>query len=422
LPDKLKIVGGHPLSGQIPISGAKNAALPALAASLLTDETIQLSNLPDVWDTGTMRRLLEGLGVRVTRDSTTSWRLSIDSDEAFEAPYRWVKTMRASILTLGPLLAKRRRARVSLPGGCAIGSRPIDLHLAGLSALGARIDLAHGFVEAAVDGRLRGAPYHFERITVTGTENLMLAACLADGYTRLTGCAREPEIQDLADLLNAMGADIEGAGTECIEIRGVTSLGSATHRVIPDRIEAGTFAIAAALIADDAGLELTGCKGVRLEALREVLSPSDVAWDDSGDNLRVGRAETHRPLSVKTAPFPGFATDLQAQLMVLASQGRGVSHIEETIFENRFMHVAELVRMGAHIDLTGGMARVHGPTPLSGAATMATDLRASACLVLAGLIAEGETSVDRIYHLDRGYQRIEQKLRSVGARIERIEA
>ena len=417
--DKIRIRGQRPLTGTLLVSGAKNAVLPAMVASLLTDETISLDNVPDVWDVGTMRRLLAELGVAVELPSAREMRLTASRLTSHEAPYERVKTMRASVLTLGPLLARHGRARVSLPGGCAIGARPIDLHIRGLEQLGADIRIERGFVDARAAAGLRGANVRFETTTVTGTENLLMAACLAEGDTTLENCAREPEVVDLAHLLSKMGANIQGAGTDRIVVSGEARLSGASHTVIPDRIEAGTYLIAGALLGED--VEIADCCPEHLSALREALRDAGVGVEPGETSLHVRRARALRPLSVATAPHPGFPTDMQAQLMVLLTQAEGASTITESIFENRFMHAAELSRMGARIDLREHRATVHGKTPLSGAKVMATDLRASASLVLAALIAEGETLIDRVYHLDRGYQRIEEKLQLLGADIERLE-
>ena len=416
--DKLRIGGGRRLAGKLHIGGAKNAALPAMAASLLTNQPVHLANLPDVWDVGTMRRLLLRLGTSVTQPTLSEISLTTDKLTSPEASYELVKTMRASVLVLGPLLARHGRAHVSLPGGCAIGARPIDQHIAGLEKLGARINLDHGFVEAETDG-LVGATVHFDNVTVGGTENIMMAACLARGETVLENCAREPEIVDLAELLTGMGATIEGAGTARIRIAGVARLGGTTHSLQPDRIEAATYLIAGALTGDD--VELCECRPEHLGALCRALGDIGVPVEIGDRSIRVRGADRElRALDIETAPYPGFATDMQAQMMVLLTQVSGESRIVETIFENRFMHVAELSRMGARIDLHGNHAIVAGPTPLSAANVMATDLRASACLVLAGLVAEGETVIDRVYHLDRGYEHIEEKLQGLGAEVERV--
>ncbi len=418
---KLRIAGGKRLSGRVSVGGAKNASLPEMAASLLTEDPIQLTNVPDVWDVGTMRRLLMDLGVECARRSPHEpHEIEIEAKRlaAHEAPYELVKTMRASVLVLGPLLARHGKARVSLPGGCAIGARPIDQHIEGMKKLGARVVLEHGFVEAETDG-LRGARFHFETKTVTGTENLMMAASLARGTTVLENAAREPEIEDLAKLLTSMGAKIEGAATSTLEIHGVDRLHGARHEVLPDRIEAGTYIVASALMGD--GVTIERCRPQNLTAVLEALERAGVAAECGETSVEVlpGGRE-FLPVDVTTEPYPGFPTDMQAQFMVLLTQADGRSVIQETIFENRFMHVGELSRMGAAIELQGHEAVVFGPTPLSGAKVMATDLRASACLVLAALAADGESVIDRVYHLDRGYERIEEKLQALGADVSRI--
>ncbi len=416
--DKLRIAGGNRLSGRVFVSGAKNASLPEMAASLLTEERLSLTNVPDVWDVGTMRRLLKVLGVECVSSAPHEMELDAPRLAAHEAPYELVKTMRASVLVLGPLLARHGKARVSLPGGCAIGARPIDQHIKGMEKLGARVALEHGFVEAETDG-LIGDRFRFETTTVTGTENLMMAASLARGTTVLENAAREPEIEDLANLLTAMGARIEGAGTETIEIQGVDRLRGARHEVLPDRIEAGTYVVAAALMGD--GVTIERCRPEHLTAVLFALRRAGVESESAETTIEVGPGKRKfRPVDVTTEPYPGFPTDMQAQLMVLLTQADGRSVIQETIFENRFMHVGELARMGARIELQGNEAVVLGPSPLSGAKVMATDLRASASLVLAALAAEGESVIDRVYHLDRGYARIEEKLRTLGADVSRI--
>lgn len=415
--DKFHIVGPTRLAGRVQPSGAKNAALPALAASLLADgEPLTLHRMPRVRDIRTMMRLLDHLGVGCddTGDALVLRRDRPSPDH--DAPYEMVKTMRASVLVLGPLLARFGHARVSLPGGCAIGVRPIDQHLKGLEALGAEVHLTHGYVEATAD-RLQGARFRFDMPTVTGTENLLLAACLARGTTILENCAREPEVVDLADLLNAMGARISGAGEERVEIEGVDGLGGAEHRIIPDRIEGGTYLIGAALTRGDVTLE--NASPADLAPLLDKLAEVGARVEVEGDSIRVSAEGELRSSDLETQPHPGFPTDLQAQYMTLMTSATGVATIRETIFENRFQHAPELMRMGADIRVEGGVARVHGPTPLAGAGVMATDLRASACLVLAGLAAEGETVVDRIYHLERGYEGMELKLQSLGARVAR---
>jgi len=415
--DRFHIHGPSRLVGTVAASGAKNAALPALAATLLADEPVVLRRVPKVRDIATMRRLLGYLGVD-SHDRDGAVRLIPGHDGAsFEAMYDMVKTMRASVLVLGALLGRRRRARVSLPGGCAIGVRPIDQHLKGLDALGAQIKLEHGYVMAETK-RLCGARFRFDVQTVTGTENLLMAAALADGETVLDNCAREPEVVDLADLLNAMGARIEGAGEETIRIEGVDQLGGAEHEIIGDRIEGGTYLVAAAMTGGD--VTLTGAAPADLGPLLETLAAigADISAGEAG--IRVRRNGPLRAHDVVTAPHPGFPTDLQAQYLALMTQAEGASRITETIFENRFQHVAELLRMGADIQIEGREAVVRGPRPLSGANVMATDLRASACLVVAGVAATGETVVDRIYHLDRGYEGMELKLQALGARVERV--
>jgi UDP-N-acetylglucosamine 1-carboxyvinyltransferase len=416
--DKIRIVGGNRLSGRVEIGGAKNAVLPTMAACLLTDEPIVLENVPDVWDVGTMRRLLSELGAEVTKHDATRLGLRVSSLRSFEAPYELVKTMRASVMVLGPLVAHHGKARVSLPGGCAIGARPINLHTAALEKLGAKVKLEHGFVEAETDG-LRGATIHFDNVTVTGTENILMAACLARGTTVLENCAQEPEVVDLAAMLNRMGAWVEGAGTRTLRIEGVERLHGVEHPVIPDRIEAGTYLAAGALVGED--VELTNCRPEHMTAVIDKLVEMGARIETGETSIRVKRSDPMRPANIRTLPYPGFPTDMQAQIMVLLTQANGSSLITETIFENRFMHVSELNRMGAQIELDGHAAVVKGPTPLSGARVMATDLRASACLVLAGLIAEGQTLIDRVYHLDRGYEPIERKLAALGAHIERLQ-
>jgi UDP-N-acetylglucosamine 1-carboxyvinyltransferase len=414
--DRFHIYGPCRLSGEIRAGGSKNAALPALAASLLTNDSLRLEGLPRVRDIQTMRRLLAHLGVESdwegdALDLRPGGVASID-----DAPYELVKTMRASVLVLGPLLARRGHARVSLPGGCAIGVRPIDQHLAGLERLGAEVRLEHGYVDVSAT-RLVASRFRFAMPTVTGTENLLMAATLAEGTTVLENCAREPEIVDLAQLLETMGARIAGAGSETIEIEGVRALGGGRHRVIPDRIEGGTYLIGAALTGGD--VRLTGSRPRDLAPLPELLASCGAEVEIATDTIRVARPGPLRARDVVTAPFPGFATDLQAQYMALMTGAAGIATIIETVFENRMQHVAELARMGADIRLEGHTARVHGPTRLSGARVMATDLRASACLVLAGLVAQGETILERVYHLDRGYEAMEKKLGELGARVER---
>jgi len=418
--DKFVIRGGNPLLGTVRISGAKNAALPAMAAALLTEEPVILENIPQVRDIETTRKLLAAMGAEVelgygrAHHRTTICCRNLTSPEA---SYELVKTMRASTLVLGPLVARCGRAKVSLPGGCAIGARPIDLHIKGLERLGAKIDQEHGYVEASAK-RLQGAEIVFDKITVTGTEDLLMAATLAEGETVIQNCAREPEVADLADLLNKMGAKIEGAGTTTIRVKGVNKLHGAKHRIIPDRIEAATFIVAAALT--DGDLNVCGCDPSHLGALLQKLQEVDVKTKHTSDAVRVEGNGCLKAADVITEEYPGFPTDLQAQYMALATQAEGTSVITENIFENRFMHAQEMVRMGANIKIEGSRAVVRGKTPLSGAAVLASDLRASASLVLAALVAEGETIIDRVYHIDRGYEHIEEKLRGVGAQIRRI--
>jgi UDP-N-acetylglucosamine 1-carboxyvinyltransferase len=415
--DKLRITGGRKLEGQIRISGAKNSALPAMAASLLTAEEIFLTNIPMVADIRTTRRLLGELGAHVEFEGNHAVRARAEKITSHEAPYDLVKTMRASVLVLGPLLARSGKARVSLPGGCAIGARPINLHLKGLERLGATVKTEFGYVEAEAE-RLTGARFVFDKITVTGTENLMMAAVLAKGTTILENAASEPEVTDLAQLLTKMGAKISGAGSPTITIEGVPELHGATHQIIPDRIETGTFLIAGAMTGGD--LEITDCNPAHLASVIDKLAEVGVLIEYNRDSLRVKGSTTLRPADVVTREYPGFATDMQAQYMALMTQADGISVVSENIFENRYMHASELLRMGAHIRIDGGRAIVAGRTRLTGATVIASDLRASASLVLAGLVAEGSTVVDRIYHLDRGYEKIEEKLQSVGAQIERV--
>jgi UDP-N-acetylglucosamine 1-carboxyvinyltransferase len=416
--DKFIIKGGRPLEGRVQISGAKNSALPCMAAALLTGETVTLHNLPYVRDIITMRRLLEDLGSQVLMPELRTLKISADKIELFEAPYELVKTMRASVLALGPLLARFGQARVSMPGGCAIGQRSIDLHLSGLEKLGASVTLEGGDVVARAK-RLQGREIYFDKVTVTGTENLMMAASLADGVTVLNNAAREPEVVDLAELLNKMGARIEGAGTSSIRIEGVAELGGAEHTIIPDRIEAGTFVAAAAITGGQ--LDIVNCNPQHLTAVLDKFHETGVHIEQpNAFSLRVRSNDRISPSDVTTLPYPGFPTDMQAQYMALMTQAKGMSIITETIFENRFMHASELLRMGAHIQLTGRQAVIKGDGGLMGARIQASDLRASASLVIAGLAARGETVIDRVYHIDRGYEKIEEKLRSVGADIERF--
>ena len=418
--DRFKIEGGRRLEGTVQISGAKNAALPAMAATLLTPEPVILRNIPHVRDIITMAKLLAHMRCQVVSPDLPPSEFTIQAETVShaEAPYELVKTMRASVLTLGPLVARFGYARVSLPGGCAIGARPIDLHIQALEKLGAEISMEHGYVEARAK-RLRGATFRFPKITVTGTENILTAAVLADGETVLENCAREPEVADLAALLIKMGAKIEGAGTSTIRVQGVAQLHGATHAVIPDRIETGTFLVAGAITGGE--LCLTRCEPSHLAAVIDKLRECGVEIRCEGkDVLRVRAAKQLIAADITTEEFPGFATDMQAQFMALATQARGVSHIRETIFENRYIHASEMMRMGANIAIDGNLAVVTGPAQLSGAPVTASDLRASAGLVLAGLVAHNTTWIDRVYHIDRGYERIEEKLHAVGAQIERV--
>jgi UDP-N-acetylglucosamine 1-carboxyvinyltransferase len=414
--EKFHIVGPTRLAGRVAASGAKNAALPALTASLLSDETLTLRRVPRVRDIRTLLKLLDHLGMTSQEeDGALTLRRERPNPE-HDAPYDLVKTMRASVLVLGPLLAKEGHARVSLPGGCAIGVRPIDQHLKALTALGAEVTLSHGYVETRAK-RLTGARFRFDMPTVTGTENVLMAAALARGTTVLENCAREPEVIDLANLLNAMGARISGAGEETIVIDGVDGLGAAEHTIIPDRIEGGTYLIGAALTGGDVLLE--SANAADLAPLLDKLAEIGAKVEVTAEGIRVRADQGIAARDLETAPHPGFPTDLQAQYMTLMTCAYGVSTISETIFENRFQHAPELMRMGADIRVDGGRAQVHGPSRLTGAGVMATDLRASACLVLAGIAAEGETVIDRIYHLDRGYEQMELKLQSLGARVAR---
>jgi len=414
---RLEIEGGVPLRGAVSASSAKNAALPALAATLLTAEPVVLENLPALADVTTISQLIEQLGAEfaVERDGAT--RVRVARVKSHEAPYELVSTMRASVLVLGPLLARTGVARVALPGGCAIGLRPIDLHLKGLRRLGADIGIENGYVEARAS-RLKGCRISLDLVTVTGTENLMMAAALAEGTTVIENAAREPEVVDLARLLQAMGATIEGAGTERIEIVGAAELGGCRHRIIPDRIETGTLLVAGAITGGD--VTVTNAVPRHLGALLAKLEEAGAVLDVGENRIRCRGPERPRPTDVITSPFPGFPTDMQAQLMTLLGLAEGLSRITETIFENRFMHAAELNRMGARIEIDGAMALVQGVPHYQGAPVMATDLRASASLVLAGLAARGRTEVSRVYHLDRGYERLEAKLQSLGARVGRL--
>jgi UDP-N-acetylglucosamine 1-carboxyvinyltransferase len=415
--DKLVIEGGARLAGEVRVSGAKNAALPILCASLLTAEPLTLGNVPRLNDVRTMSALLSQMGVR--RHAEPDERVTLDASHIDWplAPYELVKTMRASILALGPLLARCGEARVSLPGGCAIGLRPVDQHVKGLQAMGAEIDLTHGYINARAK-RLAGAHVVFDVVTVTGTENLMMAATLADGVTTLDNAAREPEVVDLANCLVAMGARITGAGTDRIVVDGVARLGGARYTIMPDRIETGTFLTAA--VATHGDVVVTGAEPASLSAVIDKLREAGARISAADSTIRVAGNATLHAANVRTAPFPAFPTDMQAQFMALATRADGASVITETIFENRMMHVQELKRLGADIEVEGNTAVVKGVARLTGANVMATDLRASACLVIAGLVADGETTIDRIYHLDRGYEQIEGKLSALGARIRRV--
>jgi UDP-N-acetylglucosamine 1-carboxyvinyltransferase len=415
--DRIRIAGPCTLSGRVRVSGAKNAVLPEMAAMLMIDGPTRLTNVPDVHDVTTMIKVLGHLGMQdlELRDGVLTAAGCEPSEP--EAPYDLVRKMRASILVLGPLLARLGRAKVSLPGGCAIGARPIDLHITALRQMGARIDIEHGYVVAS-STRLRGAQIRFDKQTVTGTENIMMTASLADGRTVLRNCAQEPEVADLAAFLNACGARIEGAGGATVTIDGVDRLRGATHAVIPDRIEAGTFLMAAA--ATGGGITVEACRPDHLGAVIDTLRRCGVQLQEQGDAITVRPDGPLRAVDAKTLPYPEFPTDLQAQYMALMTRARGDARITETVFENRFMHVGELRRMGARIEVEGQTATVTGPAPLSGAPVMASDLRASACLIVAGLQAEGETMISRAYHIDRGYEHVVTKFRTLGARIERV--
>jgi UDP-N-acetylglucosamine 1-carboxyvinyltransferase len=414
---KLSIHGGVPLSGEVRVAGAKNAALPILAASLLAAETSRVSNVPKLKDVATMAALLRRMGAKVSIDAGSA---ALDATAIGDpvAPYELVKTMRASILVLGPLVARFGEARVSLPGGCAIGERPVDLHIKGLQAMGAEIGIESGYIHARA-AKLRGARIFLDTVTVTGTENLMMAACLAEGETVLENAAREPEVADLARCLIGMGARIRGHGTDVITIQGVPHLAGAGHAVMPDRIEAGTFLVAAA--ATRGRVRLRAAPVDALDAVVEKLREAGAEVSIEGEDIGLAMRGRPRAVSVRTLPYPGFPTDMQAQFVALDAVAEGTGLVTETIFENRFMHVQELRRLGARIDIEGNTAIVRGVERLTGAAVMATDLRASASLVIAGLVAEGETIVDRIYHLDRGYERLEERLAALGARIRRLD-
>jgi len=414
--DKIIVEGGRPLKGEVNISGAKNAALPILVSSLLTDGLCTFSNVPNLKDIESIKLLLSHLGAKIETDEDV---VKIDAGNILnhEAPYDLVRKMRASILVLGPLVARLKKARVSLPGGCAIGARPINLHLKGLACLGASIELKHGYVEAYAK-KLKGSEIYLDIATVTGTENIMMAAVLAKGSTVIHNAAREPEIIALADVLNKMGADIRGAGTSAITIMGVSSLSPVSVSIIPDRIETGTFMVAAALTGGD--VKLLGTEPDHLEAVIHKLSLTGARIKIDGKNIRVKGIDNIASIDVKTLPYPGFPSDMQAQFMVLMSVARGLSLIFETVFENRFIHVGELKRMGADITIAGNAAMIKGVKMLSGAPVMASDLRASASLILAGLVAHGKTEINRVYHLDRGYEALEEKFASLGAAIKRV--
>jgi UDP-N-acetylglucosamine 1-carboxyvinyltransferase len=414
--DKLVIQGGVPLTGEVRVSGAKNAALPILCAALLTPETLRLQNVPHLRDVTTTLNLLGQMGVDVSLDEKLGVGLTAANLHNLAAPYELVKTMRASILVLGPLVARFGEARVSLPGGCAIGQRPVDLHIKGLQAMGATIEIEQGYIHAK-SGRLRGTRIVLDLVTVTGTENLMMAATLAEGTTVIENAAREPEVTDLAECLNAMGARVRGAGTDIIVIEGVDRLNGAVHRVMPDRIETGTFLVAAAATGGE--IKLKGTRADILDSVIGKLREAGVHIEHDDDWIRLSTNGKLASVNLRTAPYPAFPTDMQAQFMALNAVADGTAVVTETIFENRFMHVQELRRLGARIDVEGNTAVVHGVPTLQGASVMATDLRASASLVLAGLVARGDTLVDRVYHLDRGYECIEEKLSQLGARIKR---
>lgn len=415
--EKLLIRGGNSLSGEIKCSGAKNAALPMIAATILTENEVTLKNLPFLQDITTMFELLGSMGSKITLDEEMNFQISSSLSD-FEARYELVKTMRASILVLGPLLAKYGEAKIALPGGCAIGSRPVNFHLEALKQLGAEIELVNGYIEAKAK-RLVGAEIRFEGITVTGTENIMMAACLAEGTTTLRNVAKEPEIEDLANFLNSMGANIQGAGTDEIIIQGVESLGGTDFHIPSDRIEAGTYLVAGALTGGNIKINDINPEKLKIVLEKIRLTGADIKTTDNSIHLTMN-IDRPRPVDIETSPFPGFPTDMQAQFSVLNALADGKSIIKENVFENRFMHILELNRMGCDISVSGNLANINGVSSISGAPVMATDLRASASLILAGLCASGETIVDRIYHIDRGYERIEEKLRYLGAEITRL--
>ncbi len=418
--DKLIIEGGVPLHGEVVVSGAKNAALPILCAGLLAETPLTLTGVPELRDVASTLKLLDTMGVKVSKNGD---QVTLDASDvaSFEATYDMVKTMRASILVLGPLLARFGTARVSLPGGCAIGSRPVDLHIKGLQAMGAAMHITHGYIQASTlhlpNRRLQGAKYYMDLVTVTGTENLMMASALAQGTTVLENAAKEPEVVDLAECLNKMGARIKGAGTDTITIEGVERLNGAQHHIVCDRIEAGTYMVAAAMTGGE--VTLKNARADLLEAVIEKLREAGASVSHDTNSITVKSDGKLKAVNVHTAPHPAFPTDMQAQFMAMNTVAEGVSTVIETIFENRFMHVQELQRMGANIDVQGNTALVKGVAALEGASVMATDLRASAGLVLAGLVADGETVIDRIYHLDRGYEKLEEKLNQLGAKVRR---
>ncbi len=414
--EKLKITGNGPLNGDITVSGAKNAALPILCASLLTADTLRLTNVPQLRDVMTTQKLLQGMGARVMTDNVSEFEITGAGIDNTCAPYDLVKTMRASILVLGPTLARFGEASVSLPGGCAIGSRPVDQHIKGLEAMGADIKIEHGYVKAR--GKLKGARVLMDMVTVTGTENLLMAAVLAEGTTILENSAREPEVTDLAECLVKMGAKISGIGTDTLVVEGVKRLHGAEHAIMPDRIEAGTFLVAGAMTQGH--VVLRNAHPASMGAILDKLVEAGAVVEAGDDWISLDMKRRPKSVNIRTLPYPAFPTDMQAQFMAMNAIADGVGVVKETIFENRFMHVSELARMGANIEVEGNTATVRGVEKLSGATVMATDLRASASLVIAGLVAEGETIVDRIYHLDRGYEHIEKKLNAVGAQIERI--
>lgn len=419
--DKFLIEGGKTLSGEVRISGAKNAALPIIAAGLLVKGPLTIDNMPALHDVNTMLKLIESMGVNVSRGDERQVTIDSSSINSHKAPYELVKTMRASILVLGPLLAHFGEAEVSLPGGCAIGSRPVDLHIRGLEAMGATIVVEEGYIRATMDGRLKGATIFFDTVTVTGTENILMAATLAEGQTIIENAAKEPEVTDLAECLISMGADISGAGTDTIIVNGVESLHAATHSVVPDRIETGTFLVAAAMSGGK--IKTTATRPDIQEAVLQKLIEAGATIDSGDDWISIDmQGKRPKAVNITTAPYPAFPTDMQAQFAAMNCLAEGVSHIKETIFENRFMHMQEMIRMGGKILIDGNTATIEGSTQLRGAPVMATDLRASASLVMLALVVEGETLIDRIYHIDRGYENIEEKFQGLGGKITRVKA